>query len=296
MKLFNLGYLIMACTQPASWGLYSSGGTVGDYMVDSFGVNDPVQSTQLKNCSLIAAFASLAWKSQLIDQPGPKYTFKFYRKDSNNNTVMDSVTTDGILPLDSTGKLKYARSETLTEIWPAVYEKAYYIWLDKPADGKPNYCNHIEFQNPATVLFQLTGKTVSPIPPTPLVDETAFDKIDAFCVNYISITNRAIKSPAVAWTYDYGDQYSDTKIIAQHTYSLLGVAGEKVNKKWTEKKYVVLRNPHGTVKGDPKGLPDGSLYTSALWSEKINLGNEDGLFALHYKRFPEYFAGYAWIL
>ncbi len=125
---------------------------------------------------------------------------------------------------------------------------------------------------------------------------TAFNNIDAFCVNLISNTNRAIKSPAVAWTYDTGSQYSDSTITVKHTYSLLGVAGKKDSSgAWTDR-YVVLRNPYGKDKGDPTGLPPGSLYTSALWCRNINLGNSDGIFALRYDLFAQYFAGYAWVL
>ena len=279
------------CVPPKTWDYYSSGGTLGTFGTPE--VKDPVQGRFLKNCSLIAALASLAWKGKISAQPpGPiyTYTFQFYNPGAN------SQKTDGMLPLDSFGNLMHAKSDTPTEIWPALYEKAYYQWLENlgltNASGRPYYCSHTEWQNPVTVLFQLTGMVVSQ--KTGLVAETAFSDIDAFCVNYVSNTNRAIKSPAVAWTYDTGSQYSDTTIVAQHTYSLLGVAGKKdINGYWTDK-YVVLRNPYGKSKGDPV-MPAGSLYTGALWCKNINLGDNDGLFALRFDLFAQYFAGYAWI-
>jgi len=279
------------CVKWTTWDYYSSGGTLGTFGIAD--VKDPVQGVYLKNCSLIAALASLAWKGKISTQPpGPQYTytFKFYPSANPQKT-------DGKLPLNSTGKLMHAKSDTPTEIWPALYEKAYYQWLENLGldyeQGRPNYCSHIEWQDPRTVLSQLTGKTVSPKPKTPLVAVTAFDDIDAFCVNLVSNTNRAIQSPAVAWTYDTGSQYSDTTIVVKHTYSLLGVAGKKdINGKWTDK-YVVLRNPYGKSKGDP-AMPAGSLYTGALWCKNINLGDNDGLFALKYDLFAQYFAGYAW--
>ncbi len=86
-------------------------------------------------------------------------------------------------------------------------------------------------------------------------------------------------------------------IRVKHTYSLLGVTGTEGCSTWTwTVRYVVLRNPYGTGKGDPTGLPAGSLYTGALWCQNINLGNNDGIFALSYDLFAQYFAGYAWML
>jgi hypothetical protein len=282
----------MACPQPAKYDYYASGGTLGTFGAPE--VSDPVQGNYLKNCSLIAAFASLAWKGKIPAQPaGPAttYTFQFY-----NPTIQ--VRLDGKTPLDATGKLLHAKSDAPTEIWPALYEKAYYMWLDNITDPavRPDYSKYEGWQSPVTVLKQLTGKAVSQIPATPLVALNAFNNIDAYCDNLITNTNRAIKSPAVAWTYDTGAQYSDTKIIVQHTYSLLGVAGTKdAQGNWTNR-YVVLRNPYGSTRGDPVGLPGGSLYTGPLWSRNINLGNNDGIFALRHDLFAQYFAGYAWIL
>jgi len=282
----------MVCDDKPTWNYYSSGGTLGTFGTPE--VKDPVQGRFLQNCSLIAAFASLAWKGKIVTQPpGPQitYSFQFYPAAAPQKT-------DGMLPLDSYANLMHAKSDTLTEIWPALYEKAYYQWLENlgldNASGRPSYCSHIGWQNPGTVLSQLTGMATSS--KTGLVAETAFSDIDAFCVNLVTNTNRAIKSPAVAWTYDTGSQYSDTTIIAKHTYSLLGVAGRKnAQGNWTER-YVVLRNPYGKERGDPTGLPAGSLYTGALWCKNINLGDNDGLFALKYDLFAQYFAGYAWTL
>lgn len=282
----------MPCPQPAKYDYYASGGTLGTFGTPEF--NDPVQGKYLLNCSLIAAFSSLAWKGKITTQPaGPKitYSFQFY----NPNKLQQA---DGMTPLDGSGKLLHAKSDTENKIWPALYEKAYYMWLDNINDpsGRPNYCKYTGGQDPVTVLKQLTGMNVSQKPATPLVAITAFNNIDAFCVNLVSSTNRAIQSPAVAWTYDTGAQYSDTKIIAKHTYSLLGVAGRKnAQGTWTDR-YIVLRNPYGKDRGDPTGLPDGSLYTAAIWCKNINLGINDGIFALRYDLFAQYFAGYAWVL
>jgi hypothetical protein len=283
------------CVSPASWDYYSSGGILGTFGTP--GVKDPVQGVFLKNCSLIAAFASLAWKGKISTQPpGPKitYTFQFYPAERPQKT-------DGILPLDSVGNLMHAKSDTPTEIWPALYEKAYYQWLDKlgldNASGRPDYCSHIEWQNPVTVLSQLTGLAVSQKSCQSAAD-TVFSDINNWCQGYGPIaTNRTITTPAVAWTYDpkapipTGAVYSDTTIAAQHTYSLLGVTGTKSGTEWTSK-YIVLRNPYGKGKGDPNMT--GSLY-NGVWCN-INLGDIDGIFALQIDQFVKYFAGYAWTI
>jgi hypothetical protein len=97
-----------------SWDYYSSGGTVGTFGTPE--MKDPVQGGYLNNCSLIAAFASLAWKGKIIVQPpGPTitYSFQFY-------PAVKPQKTDGKLPLDSMGKLMHAKSDTATEIWPAL--------------------------------------------------------------------------------------------------------------------------------------------------------------------------------
>jgi hypothetical protein len=283
------------CVQPAKWDYYSSGGTLGTFGTPNVG--DPVQGAYLKNCSLISAFASLAWKGNVITQPsGPAsiYTFQFYNPNK-------TITTDGRTPLDAYGKLMHAKSDTSTEIWPALYEKAYYMWLDNKVDpARPDYCKYTGWQSPVTVLNQLTGKTVSQKSCLSSSADAIFTEINNWCSNFNPIaTNRTIKTPAVAWTYDptisnpNGAVYSDTTIAAQHTYSLLGVTGVKSGTTWTQK-YIVLRNPYGKGKGDPV-MAAGDLYTGSLWCN-FNLGVNDGLFALRYDLFKKYFDGYAWTI
>jgi len=303
----------MACVQPALWDKYSSGGTEGTYMVKTCDVTDPVQGGSLFNCSLIAVLASLAWKQKIGDQPTPPYKFKFYRYDQNNNVVGDAISTDKRLPLDSKGMLMHAKSATQTEIWPALWEKAYYKWLEKLAGidtDTPDYCNYNQWQSPVTLLFQLTAKspyTIKSDGTSSMNADAVFSDIDGVCDGCRSTTNRIIRYPAVAWTFDSAAAnpanaanpsdppypYSDSTIKEQHCYSLLGVAGKKDSSgKWTDK-YIVLRNPFGPIKGDPN-LP-GFLYNAAIvWCFTNNLADTtDGIFALRADQFVMYFAGYS---
>jgi hypothetical protein len=279
------------CVEP-SWSGSGAFGSTPD-------VKDPVQGGVLKNCSLSAAFASLAWKQKISAQAGPIYSFKFYRKDQNNYTIEDVQQADGILPLDATGKLMHAKSDTPSKFWPAIYEKGYYMWLDnvglKNSSVRPNYCKYTGWQNPSTVLFHLTGK--DPIQKSWTNADAVFGEIDRWCDGCSrSLTNRIIRTPAVAWTRDTGTEYSDTTIVIQHTYSLLGVVGKKDSSgKWTDK-YIVLRNPYGTVRKDPSS-GSVSVYTAGgLWcSTNIYLSDpNDGIFAISATDFFKYFAGYAW--
>lgn len=284
------------CVQPAKWDYYSSGGTLGTF--GTIQVSDPAQGIYLQNCSLIAAFASLAWKGQINVQPaGPKitYSFQFY----NPNKLQKA---DGMTPLDAYGKLMHAKSDTPTEIWPALYEKAYYMWLDKidAPSGRPNYCKYTGWQSPVTVLSQLTGKAA--IQKDCQRDFASSDAVFSFindnlCANYNPVaTNRTLKYPAVAWTYDptirnpYGLQFSEATIAAKHSYSLLGVTGTKSGATWTSK-YIVLRNPNGLRTGDPSGV---TLY-NGTWCN-MNLGTSDGLFALAVDQFAKYFEGFTWVV
>jgi Calpain family cysteine protease len=269
----------MACTEP-SWQI-----NAGAYGTPDF--RDPVQGVVLKNCSLIAAFASLALKQKLSAQQLP-YQFTFY---DVNSSVPTTIVTNNDLPTAG-----YATSDT-PKIWPAVYEKAYYQWLENPLKppSHPHYCNYIGWQNPVTVLKQLTGKNPFQQNCLNANQDTVFSLIDSLCADYRSITNRIIKYPAVAWTNDSGTQYADNTITAQHSYSLLGVTGTKTAPPpptppaWITK-YVVLRNPYGKGKGDP-AIP-GYLFTGTWYN--INLGEKDGVFAISADQFVKYFTGYAW--
>jgi hypothetical protein len=146
------------------------------------------------------------------------------------------------------------------------------------------------------VLKQLTGK--NPGSKTDCLNanpDAVFASIDNLCANHaLSITNRVIKFPAVAWTDVAGAQYAANTITAQHSYSLLGVTGTKAGSPpaWTTK-YVVLRNPYGKGKGDPVMLPE-FLFTGAWYT--INLSEPDGVFALRADQFVKYFAGYTWVV
>jgi hypothetical protein len=292
----------MACPQPIYFDYYSSGGIAGKYTVGTREVKDPAQGNYLNNCSLIAVLASLAWKKSIaalknhtinkeLTEP---FTFTFY---SAVNTPATQKT-NGWLPQDANRKLLHAKSDTdATEIWPALWEKAYYQWIDNLPNvtDKPNYSLHTEWQNAVTVLRQLTG--LEPVSKksdgiTTLNASSTFTDIYNWCsVCPIDATYRTIKSPAVAWSFDPNVanpakvQFTLDTILPKHTHSLLGVCGN----------YIVLRNPFGSAKKEPTGV--SICKPDALWcSTTINLVNiNDGIFAILVDDFVKYFEGYAWM-
>ncbi|MCU0630959.1 MAG: hypothetical protein MUF37_07395, partial [Methanoregulaceae archaeon] len=166
--------------------------------------------------------------------------------------------------------------------------------------GRPDYCKYAAWQSPVTVLNHLTGKT--PVQKDCQRDFLNADAVFSFindnlCTNWNPVaTNRTLKYPAVAWTYDpkirnpYNVTFSVTGIASQHSYSLLGVTGTKSGTTWTSK-YIVLRNPLGIGGGDPGGV---NLF-SGTWCN-INLSTKDGLFALAVDDFVKYFEGFAWVV
>jgi hypothetical protein len=292
----------MVCPTPTYFDYYSSGGNAGVYTVGTREVKDPAQGDYLCNCSLIAALASLAWKKSIaalknhtinknLTEP---YTFTFYSAADTPATQQ----TNGWLPQDANRKLLHAHSDTdPREIWPALWEKAYYQWIDKlpKITDKPDYRLHTEWQSAITLLLHLTGsypfyKKSDGM--TILNATTTFNDISNWStVCAIDGTFRSIKSPAVAWSFDpkvvnpANVQFSLDTIPPQHTYSLLGVAGN----------YIVLRNPYGSGRKEPTAIP--VRKTDALWcSNNINLVNiNDGIFAILVDDFVKYFEGYAWM-
>jgi hypothetical protein len=236
----------------------------------------------------------MVWKNKIPVQPIP-CKFTFY---DMNNFAPTTVYSDNYLPY-SNGNLMHAYSDDSTKIWPPLYEKAYYQYLDRctTATGRPIYCNYTGWQNPVTILKQLMGTTPYQKNCYNANSDSIFTEIDNWCVNWNPVlTNRTMRTPAVAWTNSVGAQYSDSTIAKEHSYSLLGVTGTKdsQNNNWTSK-YVVLRNPWGKRIGDPAmSTPSGILF-SGSWCN-MNFGENDGLFALSADQFVRYFAGYTWTL
>ena len=122
------------------------------------------------------------------------------------------------------------------------------LGLTKPSE-RPKYCLHTAWQDPVTVLFQLTGKTVTTKSCTDW--NTVFNDINGFCTNCPrSVINRTLLySPAVAWTYDPAVSNPNSAVYSETTI----VRSSYLFTAWCDRNeigriglqiYVVLRNPH----------------------------------------------------
>jgi hypothetical protein len=281
-----------------------------NYFVNTIAYNDVVQG-DLPDCYFIAALSSVAFATGLIqNQPAAPYAFNFYSPPAVEGGQPTQVPVTGVsnyVPLDLNNKYHYSRSFTAGEIWIAMYEKAFACWKNGVKD-KPDY-SKICTGDPVVALVNLTGFKFTTYKPGPDVGTSTatrysvkdfgndatkiFNKIKSAC----KFTPR-VQYPMVAYTYDpriesppSGVTYNDATIVANHSYSVLGVYTVAPNN------YIVMRNPwgqKGPAPGDPSGLPAGAL-ASGNWNG-VNLGDtNDAIFALRADVFRDYFKGFGWV-
>jgi hypothetical protein len=227
----------------------------------------------------------------------------------------------------------FARPYLNYEIWHAIYEKAYGIFMLSqrsllPFHGKPGYENIENYPRPDIPSFSGGNPLESLEHLTNLswtLGTTYFNTRDIMGQSFTKISNAitsrddpnpAIKFtygitryPMVAWTFKNATDansgystdlitYSNEIIVANHSYSILGTVIDKTNSS-NPINYIVLRNPYGTLWGaDPGDFPAGNLYTGT-WSPvsgfSKTLSVNDGIFALKADRFERYFIAFGWV-
>lgn len=272
------------------------------------------------------------------------YSYKFYydgvsvTAGINSNLFIDNASG---LWCCATSKMS---TDSEHEAWPAWVEKAFgkfclfkikqLITLPdfQNAAIEPNYSNLINGSdwggNCVTVMKYLTGSTnfkISSPGDAPFSFRnvnytTYYDFIRNGISDGASIVapkNGAMtKYPACAWTYlnetaakqkngGVTITYSNTTLVADHCYSLLGVYEN------SPYKYIVLRNPFGASDPDPQKVSLGSgtwSYSRKVYepwgtqklgtvptTESRILGNPDGIFALEQSVFRNYFEQFGFI-
>ena len=297
---------------------------------DTKSVTNPVQGSYLANCYFIAALASVTWVTpalikKTVNKAVPdEDKFSFYK---SPKTTADLVSLNEKLPYiksaDGTLLPCYSRSNRTNESWPALYEKAYAAWIGKQI--KPTNPNEPDYTvickgDPFRALEQLTNKSSE----NSVWNTTAFSDgkaiYDIIQKQNVDATGLKTKNPAVAVTYPsytsapvpailgdashYTIQYNSAQIVANHSYSLLGIYSKN------GKYYIVLRNPYGisdpdasvapflTRQGAPSSYPD--MFTSGSWGPLTSLGKKledpDGIFALNAEVFRTHFYKFGWIL
>jgi hypothetical protein len=245
----------------------------GDWVVPDYHIYDPVQG-KAANCAFIAALSSLAWMGQglISQQTGEPTTISFYTIDG----IETQITVDWYLCMDADGNLVNAHSSEVTELWPAIYEKAYGTWRQGSPFTPFISCNNYETVNwggnPCTALTHLTNKAS--------VTKINANSSATAILNDIKqkCSFGKIRFPMVAWTYPTapdGVTY-DATVSASHSYSLLGYISSNI----------ILRNP--------VGVAASTVITNTNWNGiKVGLGY--GIFALDYRDFAKKFEAYGFV-
>jgi hypothetical protein len=273
----------------------------------------------LPDCFFVAALSAFAWairaQDKFLENLGHPTSYTFYvpQTDANGNLVVGgtitqdatfSITAD--IPLIRPYTLVFSRSNDYKEIWPSLYEKAFATWVYCRKNGitpsptvKPSYLPICQ-GNPVAALVNITGKPFTSYNTNIMGDGDSYNKIRTQFT-----ANGSIKTqyPTVAWTYETapgGVSYNNDVIVANHSYTVLGVYPQAAPADLT-KTYIVLRNPFGQSKGDPKTGLDTNLPSDAFYKENWgplgrSLGDTtDGIFALKDPVFRKYFAGFGWV-
>lgn len=291
----------------------------GQTIVNGAKYDDPIQGC-LPDCYFVAALCAYAWaiKSQqsFVNKMGAlPYNYTFYSPETDNNgniipggTIKPDPAFDvnNKIPLISPSTIIYSYSRDITEIWPSIYEKAYATWvyctknhITPGPTVEPDYLTICK-GNPVTALIHITGKAYTSYDTKNLADGVSYQKIRS---QYTAAGSVKTNYPTVAWTYPSAPadvSYSNDVIVADHSYTVLGVYPQAVPA--DDKKYIVLRNPFGQARGDPKdnidpNLPDDAFYKGAwipLYPRLLGDAT-DGIFALKDSVFRKYFAGFGWV-
>jgi hypothetical protein len=283
----------------------------GVYLSGTPHPDDVVQGC-VPDCYYLASLYSTAWvKPATITDQKPPFNFTFYYPPGTpDNTSAFPIPAPGItvdkaqLPLkkitqpDSSVAYNfvYARSTTPSnEIWPSVFEKAYAKFIGvRSADGDLDHpdISQIGEGSAFQTLVNLTGLNLVLDDKTSLTANYSSGD-DIFTTIQSKMCTAGVKKaakPGVAYTYRNGP-YSDDKLVANHTYSILGWHQEN------SKNYIVLRNPYGpTWYKDPRMYDDqGSLARLGWAPAGRRLDKEDGIFGLRADLFLTYFEAFNWV-
>jgi hypothetical protein len=298
-----------------------------------FLVDDPIQGA-VPDCWIIAALSSLAWVYPFPISTCGDFGWIFLGNPETWDYSETAPTSD--LPMNG-DKLAGAKSSDSSVTWPAQYELAMARFLGSYGEDDPKSICRIPPGDPqfalACLMFgsydQNCRVTLNPNSVTNLANNGVItDRMKSLFVQ-AGLNHHGFswitQYPTVAWTYCSGDtklvlpvsfhnnpigiasggvQYEDDILVANHSYSLLGLCADK-----SDKLYVVLRNPYGW----------DSIYGPARYnlntSAKLQLNPNDpssiqqitytdsanntcirhGVFALDIDDFVKYFAGFGWV-
>jgi hypothetical protein len=254
---------------------------------------DPVQGA-VANCYYIAALSAVAWSMPLhianmtratgLAQQQFRNMIRFYRPDSGGTIEREVEVTDNVPINTGTGGFLYARSSEAGEIWPAVYEKAYAKHITNTTSDYPNI-PATAYGDMVWATAQLTGGHRQYVWTNSTSADDLWNKVRSHSMS------RRTFNPMTAWTYSSGAAspdkvvYSDANLVANHAYTVLG---------WdyhNGRKYIIVRNPWGSVEGTVGALNTTWLAHDISWWRPVNLATIDGTFGIEASAFKKYFAG-----
>jgi hypothetical protein len=273
---------------------------------------DPVQGN-LADCGLIATLIATAW----VDPARWDARFAAARQTATGDVYRlpffaagrpPQVPVQADFPFDPVGQnWIYARGDGGDEMWPALVEKAYAMWIAgiqwQPAlpdadNLDPSQYRLAEHCYPHEAMRDLWGARA-------LYRDGGFTlgRLVGTAGAYPLLDGRgAALMPLAAWTYgtavETGDSgaYSLTKtgLVRNHAYALLGVATGNDGST-----YVVLRNPHGDL-GNAVAPAVRAKYLAGTWptvdprAGEVAL-NDNGVIAIPADWFERYFEGLSWL-
>ncbi len=252
---------------------------------------DPVQGA-IEDCYLISAMIALAWAvPQLLTArltaagfapPADRsfqWRFHDHRGAERQAKVSGRLMTRG-------GGLRYARSRSLQESWPALIEKAYVMNVRAPGDAdEPSAIDYKAIDRgstPGRACQSLVGGRVR---------GEILDSLRGAGIflqgGRLKTPDGAMSKPVMAWTKENigvkeKKVWEKTGLWPNHAYAVLGVM---------DSGHVVLRNPHGRSTETRRGYADGPWQ---IHGQSVKL-NVDGVFALSRDLFYAHFNDISWI-
>lgn len=238
----------------------------GDYIVSSMD-GPEVDQNALGDCYYLAALASICWSSPRMlnyKKQGDNYQICFW----NWRLKAEWVSVSQKVPVDKkTEGWVYGCSTTLTETWPAIWEKAFAKWMTGTSSDCPDM-TEIEGGNSGEALRRLTGYDYDSY----YCRKGNSDKIWKLFWKNTDSKMKAISPMTVSTS---GVDREDTiGTIPHHVYSILGI------EVYNNVKRVIVRNPWARAHAK-------KYCRSGTWNGmKLN---DNGVFSMEFDKFIEYF-------
>ncbi|KAI0472786.1 hypothetical protein GGR56DRAFT_676854 [Xylariaceae sp. FL0804] len=230
-----------------------------------------------------------------------KLAIKFHDKGGRNNAETKTVHVDYQIPVNnSSDDPVYCRSSNGFAVWPALYEKAFAMWVTDMEGGgggvrgsssERQQQQHVDITqlhhgDPIKAMAQINGRE----PRYYFTDKHDAGELVGL-VRSGSVNHRTI-TPMAAWTHATARggarTYRGANLVANHAYSVLGWSGDGQR---DEEQYVVVRNPWGVT--EPRAVtPYEGVLTRvepAYWYP-ASLCDAEGVLAIEARAFKEYFA------